>query len=227
MSQSTQHDLAFLHTAQSHVERFDTLLHTLAPHLRIRHVVRPDLLIQAQQSERTNSELIANVQRALQEAADSGAAVVVCTCSSIGGMAEALNSETKFTCQRIDRAMADAAVKAGPRILVVLALASSKAPTLELLQQLANANGRVIQAIPLELPQAWAYFLQHDLSNYHATLAAAVRTHPANYDVVVLAQASMQELAPTLADIGKPVLCSPHLGVLKALAELQPSWPNI
>ncbi len=223
MSQSAQHDLAFLHTAQSHVARFDMLLAGLAPDLRVRHVVQEELLTHAQTLGNTNASLIEEVSAAMRLAASSGAGVVVCTCSSIGGIAEALNTSMPFTCQRIDRAMADTAVQTGSRILVVLALASSKEPTLELLQQSANALKTFITPCSLEVPDAWAHFLADDMPNYDKSIALAVRAHPQNYDVVVLAQASMQAAAQHLKDLGKPVLCSPAIGILKALDQLEHS----
>jgi Asp/Glu/hydantoin racemase len=221
MRHSTQHDLAFLHTSHVHVARFDTLVAQLAPHVRVRHEVQPELLARAQALGLSNRELIDDIVAALNTCASSGAQVVVCTCSSIGAIAEALNKEVAFTCQRIDRAMADAAVRAGSRILVVLALASSAAPTRELLQQSALAIGRTVELHTLEVPQAWEHFLREDMHRYNTCIEAAVRPQAQGYDVIVLAQASMQAVAPMLADLAIPVLCSPSAGVTLALAHIR------
>ncbi len=217
MSQGVQHDLAFLHTAQAHVERFSQLVEEARPLLRVRHEVRPDLLSLAQDIGNTDPLLQAQVHAAMRDAASSGARLVVCTCSTIGDIAEQFDLQANFACQRIDRAMADTAVSAGPRILLVVALASTVAASTQLLRQSAKRLGKEIHLTTLEVSGAWAHFLAQDSSAYADTIAQSIRSHEKDADVIVLAQASMQSVAAQLFDLKKPVLASPHLGVERAL----------
>ena len=62
-------------------------------------------------------------------AASEQAAVVVCTCSSIGSVAETLDGRTDARMMRIDRPMAEEAVERGPRIIVAATLSSTLIPT--------------------------------------------------------------------------------------------------
>lgn len=211
--------LCFLHTAAQHVPTFEALVQARRPGLRMRHVVMPELLAEAQAGGADSPALVARVQDAMRAAATLDAApLVVCTCSSIGGAAEHTDTGGRFVAQRIDRAMADLAVDTGPRVLIAAALQSTLAPTLALLQQSAQALQRPLAAQNLWIGDAWAYFLAGDTQAYAAAIAAALCG--AQADVVVLAQASMAPAAALLADLGPPVLSSPALGVERALEQL-------
>jgi hypothetical protein len=211
-----RHDLAFLHTAAIHQDSFEKLCKEIAPSLKVRHVVDESLLAQAREHGITDA-LAVKVNDAVFEAAATGAAVVVCTCSTLGGLAEATNTAGEFIAMRIDRAMADIAVSTGERVLVIAALASTLEPTRSLLQSSArNANVHIHLAESL-VDDAWAFFESADRNQYHQLIASAVQTGLEKADVIVLAQASMAGVAECFSNAPKPVLSSPRLGVKAAV----------
>ena len=126
--------IAFLHTSPVHVDTFDRLVKASDPTLQIEHVVAEGLLDEAQRVGADDPALVRRVQDAMVNAAANGAAIVVCTCSTIGGSAERTPTHAGFAVARIDRAMADRAVQLGPRILIVAALESTLGPTSKLLR---------------------------------------------------------------------------------------------
>jgi hypothetical protein len=205
-------DIAFLHTSPAHVPTFEALLRELAPALRVVHVVREDLLAEAQAAGVDNPALIARVQAALGEA---DARVVVCTCSTLGGIAEA--TDAAFPVARIDRAMADHAVRQGGRVLLVATVQSTVAPTTALLQSSARRLGVAIEVQPLLVDEAWPHFEAGRHREYIEAIVTAVSQAPAA-DSVVLAQASMAPAAELLATRGITALTSPRLGVEHAVA---------
>ena len=212
--------LAFLHTAQVHVPTFERLVREIAPDLRVRHAVREDLLGDARVVGVDDAGLIARVHRAMHEAAASGATVVVCTCSTIGAIAERTAMGDAFKALRIDRAMADRAVRTGPRVLIVAALESTLAPTTALVLSAAQNAGVEVRPSQLLVEQAWSLFQSGDITGYVETLAGAIRAKANSADgtdVVVLAQASMAPVEEALADLGIDVLSSPAPGVRLAV----------
>lgn len=219
------HDhIAFLHTSPVHVPTFGALMAELAPDLRVHHVVDEDLLAQAMTVGTADPGLIERIHSRMHDAAATGARVVVCTCSTIGGVAERspLDGRSYVVC-RIDRAMADRAVTAGSRVLIVAALESTLAPTLELIMESAQALGQEPRVERLLVPDAWAHFVAGDTAAYLDAVVAAVTAAAATVrstDIVVLAQASMAPAAPLLDAIGIPALASPRLGVQRAIAQL-------
>jgi hypothetical protein len=211
-----EHDLAFLHTSPVHVETFTRISKELASDLRVRHVVAEALLEEARAAGVTEA-LTRNVSKAVVDAASTGAGVVVCTCSTIGGLAESTDTANKFLAMRIDRAMADIAVRGGPRILVVAALASTLQPTRALLQSSARKAGVSITLTELLVEHAWAYFEQGDSEKYLSAVAEAVAKGINGNDVVVLAQASMAPVANSVLSADVPILSSPWVGVEAAV----------
>jgi hypothetical protein len=209
-----RHDIAFLHTSPVHVPTFDALLRELAPALRVAHVVREDLLADAQTEGVDSPALIARVHAALVE---SDAGVVACTCSTLGGIAEDTDTQGAFQVTRIDRAMADQAVRHGGTVLLVAALQSTLAPTTALLQSSARRLGVAIEVQLLLVEGAWPHFEAGRHGEYIQTLVEAVAPAPAT-ESVVLAQASMAAAAPLLARRGITVLTSPRLGAEHAIS---------
>ena len=208
--------LAFLHTAQVHVPTFERLVREIAPDLRVRHAVREDLLADARVVGVDDAGLIARVHHAMHEAASSGATVVVCTCSTIGAIAERTATGGAFKALRIDRAMADRAVRTGPRVLIVAALESTLAPTTALVLSAAQNAGVEVRPSQLLVEQAWSLFQSGDITGYVETLAGAIRAKADSADgtdVVVLAQASMAPVEEALSNLGIDVLSSPAPGV--------------
>jgi len=215
--------IAFLHTARVHVPTFERLMREIAPDLEVSHLVKEELLCDARAAGIGNPALTARVHDAMREAASGGAAVVACTCSTIGGIAEQTATGGAFAAQRIDRAMADRAVRAGPRVLVAAALESTLEPTTALILSAAAQAGVDVRPSVLLVEGAWAHFEAGDTTRYIETLARAIRAAAVAADVVVLAQASMAPVAAELADIGIEVLGSPGPGVAHAVATLRAS----
>lgn len=212
--------LAFVHTSRVHIDTFDALVRAAQPQQEVMHVVAEALLSDAQRLGAHDPGIVARVQHTLQGAAAMGARLVVCTCSTIGGAAERTPTGGRFHVQRIDRAMADGAVRLGPRVRIVAALPSTVAPTTALLQESAAAQGRALAAQVQLVPEAWAHFQAGDRAAYLAAVAQAVRSDTTPVDAIVLAQASMAGAADLLGDLTVPVLASPHLGVEAALRQL-------
>jgi len=213
--------VAFLHTSPVHVETFERLVKAADPAVQVEHIVAEDLLADAQKVGADDPALVQRIRAAMACAAANGAAIVVCTCSTIGGAAERAPSGTDARVARIDRAMADRAVALGPRMLIVAALESTLEPTAKLIQESAAAMQAKVELEQLLVPDAWAHFLSGDRAAYVDAVVKAVRAHPKGANVVVLAQASMAPAAEELKDLGVEVLSSPALGVQSLLARLK------
>ena len=214
--------IAFLHTAPVHVATFGALLQALAPTVQAWHAVDESLLADAQRLGADDPGVRQRVHQAMVgAAANSGARIVVCTCSTIGALAEHTATGGAFEAARVDRAMADRAAQLGPRVLMVVTLVSTVAPTCELLAESAARLGRPITVDGRVLADAWAHFQRGDQAAYLAAVASAARAGAADADVIVLAQASMAGAAEALADLDIEVLSSPALGVAHAIERLR------
>jgi hypothetical protein len=218
------HQIAFLHTARAHIRTFDALLdkrgQSSNEKISVRHDVDEALLSDAVRLGLT-PEIIARTEQAITNAGNSGARIIICTCSTLGAIAEAFDSQTKATVIRIDRPMADLAVTRGQQILIVAALASTLTPTRALLATSAHNLGKSPTLNTLLLPNCWAHFLAGDEQTYLETIATRIEQIEADQkdspDLIVLAQASMATAADLCTGTQIPILGSPDTGIAAAL----------
>jgi hypothetical protein len=95
--------LGFLHTAESHVATFDGLVSDVDPDCMPLRSVRPDLLEGARLDGLDNTAVGEDLHAALAALGDRGAHVVVCTCSTLGGLSEQRAPEARPLVLRVDR----------------------------------------------------------------------------------------------------------------------------
>jgi hypothetical protein len=209
--------LTFLHTSPVHIATFDQLIAEIAPDVPVRHIVDESLLSQARAAGAITAELERRIDATLRGAIECDAAVVLCTCSTIGGCAEDIGRLTNTPVLRVDRAMADQAIALGPRMLVAAALASTLAPTRALLLDAAERAGKIVQIEELLCDSAWAHLERGDQAGYLAAIAECLHGAASDADVIVLAQASMADAAALCADLRIPILSSPRLGLAAAI----------
>lgn len=204
--------IGFLHTSAVHVATFDALVAEVAPATAVLSTVDAELLALARHAGTDDDALVAGVERVLVDLIARGADIVVCTCSTIGGVAEDVGARRGLDVVRVDRPMVEVAVAAGRRIGVVAAVESTVEPTLALLDEVARGAGRDVDVAVTVVGGAWECFEAGDHDGYIELITEAVPLVARAVDVVVLAQASMApaaEVNPT--DV--PVLASPRTAV--------------
>ena len=213
--------LALLHTGRVHVDTFERLARELGNTIPLRHQVHESLLADTLAAGKITPAVRSAVIEVVQGLAHAGAKVIVCTCSTIGGIAEATPLADGVRVMRIDRPMAERAVASERRILVCAALRSTLGPTVALLRQVAADAKRSPKLVELLCSSAWSFFEQGDDAGYAREIAAAVEAAALPTDVILLAQASMAPAAERLAHLGVPVLSSPKLGLEAAMSLYQ------
>jgi hypothetical protein len=169
------------------------------------------------------TEKVANdVQQTITKIAANNADIIICTCSTIGDLAEK-TSNISAKVIRVDRPMAEAAIQHN-NILVLAALSSTLIPTVELLHSIntevktgkhpdQSITQRKKQSfIQTELvPKAWSYYFAGNTEMYARTIAAYINTVETKPDIVVLAQASMVPATQYCNESSFKILTSPEL----------------
>jgi Asp/Glu/hydantoin racemase len=208
--------IGFLHTSAVHTERFAALVQAHAVGTHTVTVVDEALLHDAREKGPDHPSVRSRVHATLARLEEAGADVVVCTCSTIADVAERLGAERAVRVIRIDRPMMEAAVGAGPRIVVVVALESTVGPTRDLIEAVATERGEQVEISMVMSDGAWDRFEAGDLDGYLRSIADTCTAVNGDADVIVLAQASMADAVGLIATT-TPVLASPHLAVAAAL----------
>jgi hypothetical protein len=209
--------IGFLHTSSVHVATFDALVAELAPGAAVVNVVDESLLDRARTLGTDHPTVVGGVRAAVVALAGAGATTIVCTCSTIGGLAESIGVEgSDIRVVRVDRAMAGHAIETaaagGGRILVLAALDSTIGPTRDLIESVAHDRGAAVVIDCTVVEDAWTLFDAGDRDGYLDAIAVALAERADRFDVVVLAQASMAPAADRAA-VGVPVLSSPRLAI--------------
>ncbi|MER5308493.1 arylsulfatase [Streptomyces sp. NPDC002773] len=207
--------LALLHTSPVHVPVFDGLRDLDHPGLALRHIVDEELLVRARDAG--PEAVTESVATALAAAVGDGADAVLCTCSTIGAVAERQAGRLGVPVLRVDRPMAAEAARF-PRVIVVAALRSTLEPTVALIAEESGPETSIITTAVVD--EAWELFETGDRDGYLDAVAAAVDRAPwtgTDDSVVVLAQASMADAVERMTT-RRPVLASPRPGLAAAAA---------
>ena len=207
--------VAFLHTADAHVATFDQIFSDLRADAELAHYVDPRLLERAQKDGL--SSIRTDVVSLLKKLSTADA--VLCTCSTLGPLAdEAAAFSEKII--RIDRPLMRQACADGEKVLVAMCLESTRNATLSLLHACANdANKRIVPIVVI-CRDAWTFFEAGDLQAYAASIARSIRSkieEDPDIESIVLAQASMRVAESNLKDNGIPVRSSPEIAARRCL----------
>lgn len=192
-------DLTLFHTAQVHCATFDRL----APNAELHQVVREDWLARAQNG--IDDDLAAEITAAVQ-AVDGP---VLCTCTTIGAVAEAAGAT------RIDWPMMQAAARIGGPVLLVYCLDSTAAPSKALLRRAFSKQNKEADIRTIPLTGLWRHFSDGDVETFNEQIAIWIDSSlimAPDTACVVLAQASMAGAAP-LVQGEVPVLASPSIAI--------------
>ena len=210
-------ELVMVHTVSGLIDLFDELRAEIDPEVPVRHVVQAALLTDAIDAGGLSDEIRARTCAALMEAAE-GAALVLCTCSTVGPGADDAAAQTDVPILRVDRPMAEAAVAAGRRITVAATLATTIGPTADLVSDAARRAGKEVEIGSVVFAEARARLVAGDAEGHERIIAEGLHEAAASTDAIVLAQASMTPALARCADIQVPLLTSPRSGLEAAIA---------
>ena len=137
---------------------------------------------------------------------------VLCTCSTLGPLVDAIQNRKYI---RIDRPTMEAAVMHGPKPLLALCLESTRAASLDLLHDVGEAD---LTPTVHMCEDTWPYFTDGDMDAFADVIAGSVAQALDGHDCVILGQASMAVAARPLARLGIPVLATPDRAVARTIA---------
>lgn len=211
-------DITFLHTDDVHIETFSRLIDKQSLSIISRHVVHSELLKEAIDNGLTNG--LESSIKSLCLGYGQNSALVVCTCSTLGSIAEQVILDNGQQVVRIDRAMADLAVLSANKILVLAALESTLKPTSSLMnssQQKRQTQNEIEYCV---VDNSWQYFLKGEQHAYFKSIADIIDQKQGDYDCIVLAQASMAGAIDLVLQNRALILSSPEIGIEAVVKKL-------
>jgi Asp/Glu/hydantoin racemase len=211
--------LAIIHTSTALVETLTAQAKESLPGVSIINIVDDSLLPYARENG-VDVRLRRRMLHYYSAAMDAGADAILNACSSVGEAVDAARPFVPVPILKIDEAMAEEAVRRGRRIAVLATVESTLTPTCRLMESKAREQDRGVELTPRLCDGALDLLLAGKVEEHDRAVTAAALDCAPNHDVIVLAQASMARLGPTLqARVAVPVLSSPGLA-LHRLAEI-------
>ncbi|MBJ3783809.1 Asp/Glu racemase [Devosia sediminis] len=194
--------IACLHTAPSNVAVLEAAAAAIRPGaLALSHTLRADLLADMEAAGGLTADIRARGSAAIDALLADHDGVLI-TCSSLGALANGASV------QRVDAALARAAVRSGRAVTVLCASPTTVRPTTDLFAAAAVETGAVVDTRMVD--GAWPLFRGGDVDAYlHRIAEAAAMALSDGADVVALAQVSMSGAAELVVDPRGRVLASP------------------
>lgn len=150
------------------------------------------------------------------EAEQSGADVVLLTCSSIAPCVDVAQPMVNIPVLRIDEAMVDKALSMGTNIGVIATASTALKPLPEYVFKKADLVGKNVDVDPVLCDQkAYDAMLAGDMETHDRIVRDTLKELLYRNDVVLLAQGSMSRVADTIPPAEKvaPILSSPRLAL--------------
>jgi Asp/Glu/hydantoin racemase len=214
--------IAIIHTTVVTVEPLKALAAELVPDCDVVNFVDDSILPQLKGNGGDVGAVADRLLHYARFAEQVGADVILNACSSVGGVVAQMQQHVDIPIVRIDEAMTEEAVRRGQRIGVAATLATTLNPTMQLVQRKADEAGTPVELVPMLADTAYQKLVAGDRAGHDADLATALTELAASVDVVVLAQASMARVVPSLpAAEQQKCLSSPRLGMERVKAALE------
>lgn len=182
----------------------------------------PSILAQVREAGYVTPPPAARLIGMYMDAIGQGADAVLNICSSVGEVADSVQTAAAYIgvpIVRIDEDMCREAVRLGSRIGVLATLSTTLEPTKGTINRVARAMGRHVTLVDGLIDGAFGL----DQAQFRRLLLEAAGKIIDQVDVIVLAQGSMAYVEKDItAAYGKPTLSSPRFGAValkKALAE--------
>lgn len=203
--------IAFLHTTNTLVERFEKLVRKYNPTIPIKHYVNENLLKNALKEGKTDTmQFNKEVNNIIKT---EGSTLLICTCSTFGQ-----ECDKRFDIYRIDEPVVSFLVSKYEKIGLAYTANSTKEVSKDLILKTADRLDKTVEVIECDCSPFWKYFENKDMSNYEKKIAENIQLLEAQVDVMFLAQASMEGAITYLTNFKKEVFTSPEFGI-KTLLE--------
>ena len=211
--------IACLHTADSNIPIYETAARQLGlPAGTLHHHVRADLLLTAERLGGLTADIEAETADVLERLARQADAVIL-NCSTLGPAALKAAAAATVPIIRADGVLAQEAVKASGRVIILCTVETTIDPTTELFEAAAKATGAEIEVRLIQ--GAWALFRAGDQPAYLASIAEAVEaTYGEGPATVVFAQASMTGAAKLLPETSARPVSGPATALAAAMSKI-------
>jgi len=217
------HKVGMVHSVASLVPMFNELAAELLPGVEVIHLVDEGLLKDVLASGQLTPSMARRLGLLASFAEESGAEVVMLTCSSLAPLVDEFKDMVKVPLLKVDEAMADEAVGLGERIGVIATAYTTLKPTSDLIKTRAALQAKKIAVETVLCEGAFEALRRGDLESHDRIVKKKLNDLMGQVNVVVLAQASIARVVAQIPESERkvPILSSPRLGVQRLKEKLE------
>lgn len=210
--------IACIHTSNVSYYELKDLFKQTAPEVELFNIVDDSLLEEVKTVGHITPAIISRMCTYFKIAESLGADLIFNQCSSVGEASDIAAKCVSIPVVKVDEAMAEKAVEMGKKIVVIATVASTVAPSSNLVRTKAKLAGKEVVVDEVLVDGALDILMKEkDVEKHNRLVLDAIDRASENHDVIVLAQGSMTALLPYLKETKVPVLTSPAMGVKKAV----------
>lgn len=212
--------VVLIHTSPVSLNDLKALFKEIIPEVEMVNIIDDSLLDEVKKNGKINANIISRMCAYVQVAKTLNPDLIFNQCSSVGEAFDIARKQADCKTLKIDEAMAEKAVELGSKIGVVATVASTVAPSCNLVRTKAKEANKDVTVNEYLVNGALDILMSGDVDKHNELVIEAIRKAEAENDVVVLAQGSMTAILPLLKDNTKPILTSPRLAVERVKKEL-------
>lgn len=206
-----QKKITIIHTTIATMNTIPKMIHELYPNrFTLVNVLDDSLLNEIKAHGSITKSVVERFMNYIFVAKNNNSDAILLACSSIGKAADFARNVIDIPIFKIDEPMANKAVETGERILVLGTVQSTLKPTSELIE---SKKTSLAQTITCELIPNVFELYAIEIEKHDKAIAQVIQDNMLNYDVIVLAQASMANALNYVEDKNSKVLTSLPLGL--------------
>jgi len=215
--------VGMVHSVPGLAPMFNDLCREIMPGVEVIHLGDDGLLKEILATETHTPKMARRFATHANFCADSGAEMVMLTCSSLGPLVEMSQNLVDVPLLKVDEAMADEAVRLGKRIGIIATAHSTLKPTSDLIKQRAALVGKKVEIETAYCEGAFPALQRGDAATHDKMVKEKLADLQKRVDVIILAQASVARVVAQIPDSEKkvPILSSPRLGVQRLKEKLE------
>lgn len=203
--------IAFLHTSNIHIDKFEKLVRKFNSDVPIRHFVNADILTYALKEGKTDSDSFKNEVLKIK---NQNPDLIICTCSTYGEECDKNN-----VIERIDEPIAKFLVSNYTKIGLAYTANSTKKVSENLILNISKKHKKNIEIVDCDCSSSWKYYETNDFENYAKSITKKIKSIENDVEVIFLAQASMEGCMNYLKDFSKKIYSSPEFGIKEYLTK--------
>jgi len=209
--------LACIHTSMVFVNvetMMNEIFKEVMPDVRRINIVDDSLLADVMAAGHITPAAAKRMCKYVEAAEQTGADAVLSLCSSLGPAIDAARKLVSIPVIKIDDAMTEEAARRANRIGVIATVTTTLGPTVDLIRSKAEEMKKQPHIEPILVDGAFQILMKGDKEVHDRMVIEAARRLAKEVDLIVLAQASMTRLVPSLSNIaGLDVLSSPRRAI--------------